>query len=64
MSDSATPWTAARQASLSITIYDFQGDESMATMKQLWWTHDSEIELKEVEIPEIRPNEVQVNAGT
>lgn len=36
----------------------------MATMKQLWWTHDSEIELKEVEIPEIRPNEVQVNAGT
>ncbi len=32
----------------------------MATMKQLWWTHDSEIELKEVEIPEIRPNEVKV----
>ena len=23
----------------------------MATMKQLWWTHDREIELKDIEIP-------------
>ncbi|MBR2188017.1 MAG: alcohol dehydrogenase catalytic domain-containing protein, partial [Eubacterium sp.] len=32
----------------------------MATMKQLWWTHDKEIELKDVEIPEVKPNEVKI----
>ncbi|MBR0396829.1 MAG: alcohol dehydrogenase catalytic domain-containing protein [Eubacterium sp.] len=32
----------------------------MATMKQLWWTHDKEIELKDVEIPEVKSNEVKV----
>ena len=29
-------------------------------MKQLWWTHDREIELKEVEIADVKPNEVKV----
>lgn len=32
----------------------------MATMKQLWWTQGTEIALKDVEIPEVRPNEVKV----
>ena len=32
----------------------------MATMKQLWWTHDREIELKDVEIPAVKPNEVKI----
>jgi (R,R)-butanediol dehydrogenase/meso-butanediol dehydrogenase/diacetyl reductase len=32
----------------------------MATMKQLWWTDKDKIELKDVEIPEVQPNEVKV----
>ena len=32
----------------------------MATMKQLWWTDTDKIELKEVPIPEVGPNEVKV----
>lgn len=32
----------------------------MNTMKQLWWTHDKEIELRDVEIPSAGPNEVKI----
>ena len=32
----------------------------MTTMKQLWWTEKDHIELKDVEIPEVKPNEVKV----
>ncbi|MBS5703824.1 MAG: alcohol dehydrogenase catalytic domain-containing protein, partial [Butyricicoccus pullicaecorum] len=32
----------------------------MATMKQLWWTAKDKIELKDVEIPAVGPNEVKV----
>ena len=32
----------------------------MATMKQLWWVDKDQIELKDVEIPEVKPNEVKV----
>ena len=32
----------------------------MATMKQLWWTDWNQIELKDVEIPEVKTNEVKV----
>jgi len=35
----------------------------MATMKQLWWTHGKEIELKDVVIPEVKPNEVKVKVA-
>ncbi|MDR3766366.1 MAG: alcohol dehydrogenase catalytic domain-containing protein [Butyricicoccus sp.] len=32
----------------------------MATMKQLWWTDTDKIELKDVPIPEVGPNDVKV----
>lgn len=32
----------------------------MATMKQLWWVDWNEVELRDVEIPEVKPNEVKV----
>lgn len=32
----------------------------MKTMKQLWWTGPQQIELRDVEIPEIKDNEVKV----
>lgn len=32
----------------------------MATMKQLWWTAKDKIELKDVKIPAVGPNEVKV----
>ena len=37
-----------------------QGGKFMATMKQLWWVDKDQIELKDVEIPEVKPNEVKV----
>lgn len=36
---------------------------SAIKMKQLWWTHDKEIELKEVEVPDVKPNEVKVKVA-
>ncbi len=35
----------------------------MATMKQLWWTDWNQIELKDVEIPDVKPNEVKVKVA-
>ncbi|MBQ6455635.1 MAG: alcohol dehydrogenase catalytic domain-containing protein [Mogibacterium sp.] len=35
----------------------------MAKMRQLWWTHDREIELLDVDIPEVKPNEVKVKVA-
>ena len=32
----------------------------MATMKQLWWLDKDKIDLIDVEIPEVKPNEVKV----
>ena len=35
----------------------------MATMKQLWWVDWDQIELREVEIPQVKPNEVKVKVA-
>ena len=35
----------------------------MATMKQLWWVDWDQIELRDVEIPEVKPNEVKVKVA-
>ncbi len=35
----------------------------MATMKQLWWVDWDKIELREVEIPQVKPNEVKVKVA-
>lgn len=35
----------------------------MATMKQLWWTDWNQIELKDVEIPAVKTNEVKVKVA-